>query len=377
MNRRTRFSLPLIALAGIVIAWGGRPVKAAPGQTAAAGAPGQGTQTQPATSGSPAQAPQGQPATSDPPAKPAQEQPATARPAPGQAAAGQQPPQVPFRAGVELVSLNVTVTDGTQKYITDLTQDDFNVFEDGVKQDVTFFNKTNLPIALALLLDTSASMESKLPTAQEAAIGFARKLRSHQDLAEIIDFDSRVIVLQNFTNSVAELEQAIHKTSAGGSTSLYNAIYIALKDLKKIIAKNTEEIRRQAIIVLSDGEDTSSLLPFEEVLDLAKRSETAIYSIGLRTPDGPGTTTKGFKEAEFVLRQFSQETGGRAFFPNQLADLANVYGQIADELSSQYTVGYTSRNPKRDGSWRRIVVRVGRPNLIARTKLGYFAPTAH
>jgi Ca-activated chloride channel family protein len=287
------------------------------------------------------------------------------------------PPQVPFRAGVELVSLNVTVTDGTQKYITDLTQDDFNVFEDGVKQDVTFFNKTNLPIALALLLDTSASMESKLATAQEAAIGFAKKLRGQQDIAEVIDFDSRVIVLQNFTNSASELEQAIHKTSAGGSTSLYNAIYIALKDLKKVIAKNTEEIRRQAIIVLSDGEDTSSLLPFEEVLDLAKRSETAIYSIGLRTPDGPGTTTKGFKEAEFVLRQFAQETGGRAFFPNQLADLANVYGQIADELSSQYTVGYTSRNPKRDGSWRRIVVRVNRPSTTARTKLGYFAPTAH
>jgi Ca-activated chloride channel family protein len=290
--------------------------------------------------------------------------------------APQQPPQVPFRAGVELVSLNVTVTDGTQKYITDLAQDEFNVFEDGVKQDVTFFNRTNLPIALALLLDTSASMETKLPTAQEAAIGFARKLRT-QDLAEVVDFDSRVVVLQNFSNSLPELEQAIHKTSAGGSTSLYNAIYIALKDLKKVVAKNTEEIRRQAIVVLSDGEDTSSLLPFEEVLDLAKRSETAIYAIGLRTPDGPGTTTKGFKEAEFVLRQFSQETGGRSFFPNQLSDLTNVYGQIADELSSQYTVGYTSRNPKRDGSWRRVVVRVNRPNLTARTKLGYFAPTTH
>jgi Ca-activated chloride channel family protein len=305
---------------------------------------------------------------------PQQQQPPPQTPPPAQ----QQPlpPQVPFRAGVELVSLNVTVTDGTQKYITDLAPEDFQVYEDGVKQEVTFFNKTNLPIALALLLDTSASMESKLPTAQEAAIGFAKKLRS-QDLAEVIDFDSRVVVLQNFSNSVPELEQAIHKTSAGGSTSLYNAVYIALKDLKKVIAKNTEEIRRQAIIVLSDGEDTSSLLPFEEVLDLAKRSETAIYSIGLRTPDGPGTTTKGFKEAEFVLRQFSQETGGRAFFPNQLVDLANVYGQIADELSSQYTVGYTSRNPKRDGSWRRIVVRVNRPSLTARTKLGYFAPTAH
>lgn len=288
---------------------------------------------------------------------------------------GQAPSQQPsFRAGVDLVSLNVTVTEGT-KYVTDLNQNDFSVYEDGVKQDVTFFNKSNLPIALALLLDTSASMESKLDTAQEAAIGFAKKLRP-QDLAEVVDFDSRVVVLQNFTNNVPELETAIHKTSAGGSTSLYNAIYIALKDLKKVVAKSPDEIRRQAIIVLSDGEDTSSLLPFEEVLDLAKRSETAIYSIGLRAGDGPSTTTRGFKEAEFVLRQFSQETGGRSFFPNQLSDLNSVYGQIADELSSQYIVGYTSRNPKRDGAWRRVIVRVNRPNVAARTKLGYFAPTA-
>ncbi|HTK28591.1 MAG TPA: VWA domain-containing protein, partial [Vicinamibacterales bacterium] len=241
---------------------------------------------------------------------------------------------------------------------------------------VTFFTKSNLPIALAVLLDTSASMDSKLPTAQEAAIGFAKRLRS-QDLAEVIDFDSRAVVLQEFTSNASLLEQAIKKTSAGGSTSLYNAIYIALKDLKKVVAKNVEEIRRQAIVVLSDGEDTSSLLPFEEVLDLAKRSETAIYCIGLRASDGPATTTKGFKEAEFVLRQFAQETGGRAFFPSQLTELSGVYGQISDELSSQYTVGYTSRNTKRDGAWRRVVVRVNRPNVNARTKLGYFGPTAH
>ena len=242
------------------------------------------------------------------------------------------PPQTPFRAGVDLVSLNVTVSDGTARYVTDLTAQDFNIFEDGVKQEVTFFNHTNLPIALALLIDTSASMEPKLPTAQEAAAGFARKLRT-QDLAEIVDFDSRVVVLQGFTNAIPDLEQSIRKTSAGGSTSLYNAIYIALKDLKKVVAKNVDEIRRQAIVVLSDGEDTSSLLPFEEVLDLAKRSETAIYSIGLRSNDTLSSSTKGFKEAEFVLRQFSQETGGRSFFPNQASDLANVYGQIADELS--------------------------------------------
>jgi len=288
----------------------------------------------------------------------------------------QQAPATPqgpaFRTGVDLVSLNVTVTDGT-RYVTDLDQPNFSVYEDGVKQDVTFFNKTNLPIALAVLLDTSASMENKLPTAQEAAIGFARRLRQ-QDLAEVIDFDSRVVVLQNFTNNASELEQAIRKTSAGGSTALYNAVYIALKDLKKVVARNVDEIRRQAIILLTDGEDTSSLLPFEEVLDLAKRSETAIYTIGLRSDESG--TRRGFQEAEFVLRQFAQETGGKPFFPMQVSELTSIYGQISDELSSQYIVGYTSRNPRRDGAWRRVVVRVDRPNAIARTKLGYFAPTA-
>ena len=115
------------------------------------------------------------------------------------------------------------------------------------------------------------------------------------------------------------------------------------------VADTADEIRRQAIVVLSDGEDTSSLLPFEEVLDLAKRSETAIYAIGLRGTDD-SSSGKGFREAEFVLRQFSQETGGRAFFPSDIGDLAGIYGRISDELSSQYTVGYTSKNVKRDGA---------------------------
>jgi Ca-activated chloride channel family protein len=286
--------------------------------------------------------------------------------------AGNQPQAPAFRAGVELVSLNVTVADPMGHYVTDLNPEDFSVFEDGAKQEVTFFSKTNLPIALALMLDTSASMDTKLSTAQEAAIGFIRRLRA-QDLAEVIDFDSRVTIAAPFTENTAELEQAIRKTSAGGSTSLYNAVYIALKDLKKIVARNVEEIRRRAIVVLSDGEDTSSLLPFEEVLDLAKRSETAIYCIGLRSSDA--TESKGFKEAEFALRQFAQETGGRAFFPNQVLDLAKIYGEISDELSSQYTLGYTSRNPRRDGAWRRVVVRVNGRQMMARTKLGYFGPT--
>jgi Ca-activated chloride channel family protein len=301
-------------------------------------------------------------------------------PPPQQPPAGQQTPQSPtdrqspaFRAGVDLVSLNVSVTEGA-KYLTDLDVGDFQVFEDGVLQEVTFFSRSQLPIALALLVDTSASMEGRLPTAQEAAVGFARQLRS-EDLAEIVDFDSRVVILQPFTNDAAALEQAIRRTSAGGSTSMYNALYISLKNLKKIVASRVDEIRRQAIILLSDGEDTSSLMPFEEVLDLAKRSETSVYAIGLRGTERGVTRSRGFQEAEFVLRQITRETGGRAFFPQDVTELAGIYRQIAEELSSQYTLGYSSRNARRDGAWRRIVVRASRPQTVARTKQGYFGPT--
>ena len=134
-----------------------------------------------------------------------------------------------------------------------------------------------------------------------------------------------------------------------------------------------EDVRRQALIVFSDGEDTSSLVSFDEVLDLAKRSETAIYTIALR---GADLQAKGFREAEFVLRTLARETGGRAFFPMKIDDLAAVYAQIADELASQYTIGYTSLNPKRDGAWRRLAVQVSRPSNTARTKNGYYAPRA-
>ena len=289
-------------------------------------------------------------------------------------AIAQEPDQPAFRTGVDLVALNVTVTDENDRYVTDIDVEGFQLFEDGAQQEVTFFTRTQLPIALALLMDTSASMADRMSTAQEAAIGFAERLRT-QDLASIIDFDSRVDILHEFTNSLDALTSAIRQTSAGGSTSLYNAIYISLKELAKIGAAATaeEEIRRQAIVMLSDGEDTSSLVGFEEVLELAKRSNTIIYSIGLRSRDI--RTRRGFREADFVLRQLAQETGGRTFFPEQVEDLPEIYQRISDELSSQYTLGYVSKNPIRDGRWRRVVVRVDRPNVGARTKQGYYAPT--
>jgi len=289
----------------------------------------------------------------------------------GLAAQQQQPPKL--RSGVELVSLNVSVTDGGGKYITDLEQAHFEVFEDGARQNITFYSRKQQPIALAVLLDTSNSMEDKMATAQEAAVGFAKRLQQ-DDVAEVIDFSSQVRILQGFTNNAAELEKAIRSTRADGSTALYNAIYISLKELKKIKARTEDEIRRQAIVVLSDGDDTSSLLPYEEVLDLAKRSETAIYTIGLREQRETGRAS--FKEAEYVLKQLAQETGGRSFFPTSVHELPKIYEQISQELSTLYSVAYSSRNPSRNGAWRRIVVRLARPGLLARTRQGYYGPTA-
>lgn len=284
----------------------------------------------------------------------------------------QEPQRPAFRLGVDIVSLNVTVVDTNSRYVTGLDREDFEVYEDGVKQDVVFFTREPQPIALSLLLDSSASMDQALPTLQEAAKNFVGRLRP-RDLAQVIDFDSRVEVRQPFTANQDDLEAAIGQMVASGSTSLYNAIYIALKELGKVRAVSDEDVRRQALIVFSDGEDTSSLISFEEVLDLAKRSETVVYTIMLR---GADVQPRGFREAEFVMRQLANETGGRSFSPQRIEDLSGVYAQISDELASQYTLGYTSGNPRRDGAWRRIVVRLSQAGVTARTKQGYYAPTA-
>jgi Ca-activated chloride channel homolog len=346
----TRFSIVVaFVLAGFIAGSSAQQTPSSPQQTAPPAPPA-------------AQAPiPAAPATASPPQAPAQTSPPTA--------GDRQRPS--FRAGIDIVSLNVTVTDASNHYVTDLAENEFSVFEDGVKQNVTFFSRRQQPIALSLLLDSSASMEQHIGTLQTAATNFIKKLKPN-DIAQVIDFDSRVEIRQGFTGNQADLQAAIEQTNAGGSTSLHNAIYIALKELRKVKAVSEEDVRRQALIVFSDGEDTSSLVSFEEVLDLAKRSETAIYAIALR---GNDVQAKGFREAEFVMRTLAQETGGRAFFPARIEDLAGVYTQIADELASQYALGYTSANQRRDGAWRRLVVQVSRANITPRTKKGYYAPT--
>ena len=293
-------------------------------------------------------------------------QQATQKPAsPKDPAEGQSPA---FRAGVDLVSLNVSVSEGP-RFVTDLQQEDFQVFEDGVKQDVTFFTRSNLPVALALLIDTSASMESRLSTAQEAAIGFARRLRQ-QDLAEVVDFDSRVVILQPLrTPSTTSSRPFGGRRPAGPRrcktrfTSRQDS-----ENRRQERRRNPETVDRRPVGrrgYVEPGPSTKSWI-----------SRSAPKPDYARVGSVDGSSSNGG-----APRKPSSSSGSCRRRPaagpssSQLADPANVYGQISDELSSQYTVGYTSRNTRQNGAWRRVVVRVNRPNLTARTKQGYFAPT--
>ena len=282
-------------------------------------------------------------------------------------ARGQRPA---FRAGVDLVSVNVTVTDKDLRYVADLGRDDFMVLENGVRQNLTFFGKTDVPMAMALLIDTSASMERAMATAQEAAIGFVQQLRP-SDLATVVDFDSTVRTLQVLTHDGAALEAAIRQTGAGGATALYNAVYITLKELNKRPRDEQRSPRRLAMIVLSDGDDTSSVVSFDDLLDLASRSDTVIYTIGLGTRD-PVLRRMGNQDGEFVLKRLAQQTGGRAFFPQEPKDLAAVYGEITAELAYQYSLAYESTNGSTDGNFRQIAVRVSRQGVTVRTRPGYY-----
>jgi Ca-activated chloride channel family protein len=277
-----------------------------------------------------------------------------------------------FHSGVDVVALSLTVMDTSGRYIAGLVREDFQVFEDGRRQQVTFFQPRQLPLALALLMDTSASMQPHLGVAQDAAAGFVRAL-GRADRASVIDFDSGVRIGQEFTTDHDALERAIRSTTALGSTALYNAVYIALKELEKTTRDEILiEPHRRAMVILSDGQDTSSLMTFDEVLDVATRSDTAIYAIGLF---GPQTTlTLKFQEPQYVLRKFAGQTGGRAFFIADARQLNGVYAEIRAELANQYFLAYASNNTRRDGQFRHVAVRVDRPNAVVRARPGYYAP---
>ena len=296
-----------------------------------------------------------------------------AAPLGAQAPQQQQPPSATFRSGTSLVALNVIVTDIKERYATGLRAEDFEVYEDGVRQPVKFFAAAEVPLDLILLIDASSSMSDKLEAVHKAANGFIETLRDG-DRAAVVSFADSVRVLQPLTGEGELVRRAVESTGARGGTALHNAIYVALKEFGQP-ATTGSDVRRQAIAVLSDGEDTSSLLSFDDVLDLAKRSGVSIYTIGLKDDLGGRATQsrRYFSQADFAMKQLASETGAVPFFPESVYDLSKVYDAIATELASQYSIGYVPRNVREDGKYRRVVVRVtDRPELKPRTRKGYF-----
>lgn len=284
-----------------------------------------------------------------------------------------QPPQSVFRSGASLVALNVTVTDGTD-FVVGLEPDDFAVYEDGVKQDVQFFEASNVPLDLVLLIDTSSSMRDKMSVVHEAALGFIKTLREG-DRGAIIEFNDTVNIVQELTFDRTALEAAIQQTVAKGGTALNNALYIALKQFGKA-ARSGDAVRRQSIALLSDGNDTSSVLSFDDVLGQARRSGVSVYTIALKSAyrhTGPEGRTY-FSTSDYSMRTLARETGAQSFFPTQISELKGIYAAIAEELSSQYSLGYAPTNGRLDGRFRRIVVRLpSQPGLKLRARSGYMA----
>ena len=311
------------------------------------------------------------------PASPPAAQPPTENKVPQPRTSTDPAPEVPvFRSGASLVPLSVTVTDSTKQFVKGLTASDFSVFEDGVQQDVKFFEATETPTDLIVLIDTSSSMSDKMDVVHEAASGFLKAMKQG-DRGAVVAFADGVDIVQRLTDDRHLLEQGVRRTVARGATSLHNAIYIALKEFGRG-AKQEGDLRRQAIAVLSDGEDTSSLVGFDDVLELARKSGVSIYPIVLQSRYAATRATTGqrrfYSEAEYSMRMLAQETGAQAYFPLQIFELKGIYASIAQELSSQYSLAYSPNNGRADGRFRKILVRIAsRPELKLRTRTGYTA----
>ena len=287
--------------------------------------------------------------------------------------AAQQPV---YRASTELVNLNVTVVGPDARPVDGLTQEQFEVFEDGVRQHLEFFAPGEMPLDVALMLDTSSSMAGSLGLVQSAALRLTGALREH-DRATIMGISNGLRILQDLTSDKAAVSAAIRATKAGGRTPLYASIYTALREFEKE-RRNYSEPRRQALVVLSDGHDTASGFGFAELMGTVRHQAVPIYAIAPR----PSSTIKAHREAifgettheqDFELRKLASETGARAFFPVALSELAGVYDDIANELAHQYSIGYQSTNRAPDGAFRRINLRVMAPGVRWRTRAGYIA----
>jgi Ca-activated chloride channel family protein len=260
----------------------------------------------------------------------------------------------------DLVVLNVTATDAGGSYVRGLRKADFKVFEDGREQEVTNFGEEETPFAVALLLDTSGSMEKRVSLARSAAIRFLDGLRA-DDSAAVYSFNTKIERVQDYSNS-RDLSPKAFDLGAEGWTVLNDAVLRAAQDLSKRPEK------RRAILVLSDGADTRSAASAEKALNAALAANATIYCVDMgQAPSGSGITLS----AGGALRNFAGKSGGRYVATPGGQALREAFAEIVEELGSQYTLGYRPSNRARDGRWRTIEVQVARPSVSARTRRGY------
>jgi VWFA-related protein len=295
-----------------------------------------------------------------------------------------QPPQTTSTLKVEsrLVDVFATVRDKHNTIIDNLTKDDFKVYEDGVPQKITYFAKeSDMPITLAILMDTSYSMNNILGAEKAAASDFVHEIMRKKDEAIVISFDTDEDLLADFTEDPAELTRAINRAqinvdasgiggtvgtipSQGGGTNLYDAVYLACHD------ELQNEAGRKAVIILSDAEDTGSKMTLGEAVEAAQRTDAVIHVILISDP----TATEGYGYG--VALQMARETGGRVIPVHNDKTMNKAFDEISEELRSQYVLGYTPSNTAHDGTFRKIKVETTEPDTKILARRGYYAPNS-
>jgi Ca-activated chloride channel family protein len=262
-----------------------------------------------------------------------------------------------------LVIMNATIRDAQGRPVGGLTRKEFKVFQDGVQQEIAWFETQETPFAAVVLLDTSGSMSERISIARSAAINFLDGLRP-DDMAAVYRFDSRVTTVQDFSDS-RDVSDKIFDLKAQGQTILNDAILKAARDLQ-----NRSE-KRKAIIVVSDGADTFSGSSAEKALKSALAAGATIYTVDMSTIETNGVERR---QNQGVLRNFAEKTGGVFVSTENGLELRNALRNIVSELGVQYTVAFDPGNIKRDGKWHSLELRVAHPNLTIRTRQGYNAP---
>ena len=277
-----------------------------------------------------------------------------------------------IRIDTTLVLIPVAVTDPMARFVTGLDKDNFKLFEDKVEQEVTQFSSEDAPLSVGIVFDTSGSMGAKLQRSRQAVAQFM-KTANPQDEFFLVEFNDRPELVVSFTTETEEIQNRLTFTQAKGRTALLDGVYLAMNQMKK--AHNP----RKAILIISDGGDNSSRYTETEVRNAVREADVQIYAIGIFEPiAGRGRTAEEFS-GPGLLSELSEQTGGRHFTVDNLAELPDVAAKIGIELRNQYVLGYTPKNTTRDGKYRRVQVKLvkttGLPQLRAMFRTGYYAPT--